>query len=329
MAVMPGIVLISLTMMCGGRSTKKSQRENPLASMARRRRSRAPGPDAVLLRDVGRDREGHHAVGVLGLVVVELVGRDDLAGTDARGSSLPSRRTRARGRRRPPRRSPCDRSGRQLEGWPELGAIMGLGHAHAGTEVGRLDEDGVVEARLDRADRVRPGTAVAAAGRGTPPEEDPAANTAFMSSLSMPTELATTPDPAYARPAHSSRPWIVPSSAKVPCRIGKATSTGGRTVGRPQTGTRRVGDEVRHVARRRLEAVVQRRLEVARAQPAALAREADGDDLVLVRVEHAGDEAGRGEGDLVLGGASAEDERQSEHGRSLVASQWRRTRPRA
>ena len=106
-AVIPGMVLISL------RSTrplalsrKKSQRAKPAAVDGREGRdgqSRRLG--LRLVADVGGDGEGHHAVGVLGLVVVELVGRHDLARhRGARLARCRARCTRARGRRRPPRR---------------------------------------------------------------------------------------------------------------------------------------------------------------------------------------------------------------------------------
>src|SRR5205807_897309 len=52
-----------------------------------------------------------------------------------------------------------------------------------------------------------------------------ARNSDFMMSLSMPAAEPSTPAPTYGMSASSSRPWIVPSSPKVPCRTGNMMST--------------------------------------------------------------------------------------------------------
>ena len=51
-----------------------------------------------------------------------------------------------------------------------------------------------------------------------------AAKSCFMVVLSMPVAEPRTPEPTYAISASSKRPWMVPSSPKVPWRTGKMTS---------------------------------------------------------------------------------------------------------
>ena len=57
------------------------------------------------------------------------------------------------------------------------------------------------------------------------PIGSPAApSTTLVNSLSIPAALANTPGPTYGSPESSSSPWMVPSSANVPCMTGNTTS---------------------------------------------------------------------------------------------------------
>ena len=104
----------------------------------------------LLVADGRGDDELHHALGVLGLVVVELVDGQDLAGhrgarglvAEHRALDLPARRGRLHD-------DLAVVGCGQAERRSQLGAVVGLGHAHAGTEIGRLDEDRILQARLD------------------------------------------------------------------------------------------------------------------------------------------------------------------------------------
>jgi hypothetical protein len=49
-------------------------------------------------------------------------------------------------------------------------------------------------------------------------------STCFVVCLSMPIADMSSPAPTYGRSSSSRKPWIVPSSPKRPCRIGKTTS---------------------------------------------------------------------------------------------------------
>ena len=107
---------------------------------------------------------------------------------------------------------------------------------------------------------------------------------------------------------------MVPSSAKVPCMMGKAKSNGWKapesvcSPGRDGSTTRWTG--VAAVASRPS-------LKAACASSGCTHRPSrvmpTGTIVVLARVEHARHECSRGERDVVLGGAAAEDERELQH----------------
>ena len=192
--VKPGIVLTSLTKsspVC--RASRKSTRAIPAPSMARnaaidsRRISSAIGGV-----EIGGDHDLRSVVEVLRFVVVELARRDDFAGTDASGSSLPSTAhsiSRASGTAasttilRSKRAGEIDRLGQS----PRV--VLRLRDADARSEVRRLDEQRVSERRLEHLARrlARPAshswrrtTRYGQTGRPR------AANTTFITALSMP-----------------------------------------------------------------------------------------------------------------------------------------------
>ena len=105
--------------------------------------------------------------------------------------------------------------------------VLRLRDADARAEVRRLDEHRDSRARVrSRRPRLAPRSASRAGarrGKGRP-EGRRAANTTFITALSMPTADARTPAPTYGTLASSSSPWMVPSSPYGPCRTGKITS---------------------------------------------------------------------------------------------------------
>src|SRR5665811_668174 len=86
------------------------------------------------------------------------------------------------------------------------------------------------------------GLASHAPGRSTanrPMGRPCAANSSFMTCLSMPTAEASTPAPTYGRSIRSRAPWRVPSSPYGPCKSGSTTSTRPRERIAPSASTTR------------------------------------------------------------------------------------------
>ena len=252
-SVMPGIVLISFTQHAAAAALEEEVAARVAGAVDGRERGDREAADLVGLagRQVGRDGERHHAVGVLRLVVVELVRR-----------TSPRRRPTPRARRcRAPPHSISRASTTastidlavvgegELERRPQLGAVVGLADADARAQVRRLDEHRLGEAGRDGGDG---GVAVAAA-LAQPPGSRPAAGRPARrppSSAPCPCPRRWRPrprrrragrraraGPGWCRPRRTCRAGsgrrrragiVSPSSVCRPGRVGSASKATGR-----------------------------------------------------------------------------------------------------
>ena len=188
--------------------------------------------------EVGGDHRLRPAVEVLRLVVVELARRDDLAGHRRLGLVVAEHGALDLARLGTAASTTdlaVEREGR-LDRRRQRVRRLRLRDADARSEIGRLHEHRQPERRraalpAARGRRVHSCVThhrIRRCGRPC------AANTTFITALSMPTADASTPDPTYGTLASSSSPCTVPSSPYGPCSTGKTTS-------RPRPVTTRVG----------------------------------------------------------------------------------------
>ena len=123
-----------------------------------------------------------------------------------------------------------------------------------------------------------------------------AAASFFATSLSMAMAEPRTPAPTKGRPARSRRPWMVPSSPKVPCMTGKTTSMRwppplpSRRTERGVGGIGAHGDALAGAKN-----FGEHFLRAAADEPMALFGDADRHDFIFVGVEAANDGGGGGE----------------------------------
>ncbi len=281
-----------------------------------RERAHSEATDLLCGRRVenGWDRERHHPVGVLRLVVVELVGRHDLSGY--RGAR------RLVAEHAALELASLDRgldddlavvTRGELQRRAELAAVVRLGHPDARAEVAGLDEHGVVEAPFDGCHALRAGATVIAKDEVLRLGQTGGREHRLHELLVHADGAGDDAGPRVRETGALEEALDRPVLAERAVQDRKGDVQCEELTADTKAGTGRVDGEVDLVTRCSLEPLAQRRPKVAWTQPAPLARQADGYDLVLRGIERAGDEARRGEGDLVLGGTTAEDQRQTQH----------------